>query len=606
MKKIRILSVLLAASILSAAVPTIHAEEIDAKDYTYEITPILEGFNRCYFVKTDNPDPNTFTFVDKDTKYYEGECLLSRWTYECADVIYEDVSTLRVDGGYIFSGLDSDGGTLTLKINNHPYRYNSSWEDTGITYEVPEAVDHIDYLINTYAVHDDFFENMSAIQSGLNNISRYSGSNIRGNLYKVPDEYWGVTARTHIDQLFYIYSPYARTDEKVLFATYIYPYCCDSLGFPSILSRAAKRMEPTAEVQWNGYNHSMIEVTFNEQTYYFGGQGNGEGTEISEDKIKKYFHFGGANDTVKLADARQLLVDYAAVEMDDDIPSEGRLTWKQVADTAGSGSWAKVVNGYSYFYKKDSGDEEYYDADDFGAGNSIYWGGSLGFGSGTWVDGRYIDITEVFQPGVKFEDYPEADVILYNALIPKLSFDCEFGYDVQAGHYDYIYSNIEITYKVQTAKLFYDESYGYWTTNLDNSYYWDKLIEKGLIDSSYLDCIRYTADDLKTIGVDRNTDIEPEYGYIYDQTVEPGTPFGTFSGTSAEVKGDFLVINKKGGTQVLRLSTMKPEMIDALSDDIDTLSHYINATVSDTSSDCVELSEAQLKAIEYVLAADYN
>lgn len=595
---------------MSAVIPTVNAETFDAKSYSYEVIPILEGLNECYFVKTDNPDPKTFTFVDKDTKYYDGEYQLTRCTYEFADINYEDADTLRVDGGYIFDGYDSDGGTLTLKINNKPNSYYSSWAETDITCQVPETVDYIDYLINTYAVHEDFFDNMSDIQTGLNTISRYSGSSIRGTLSKYPDKFWGVTAYNHTDQSFYIYSPYKRSDSKRLFASYIYPYCCDSLGFPSILSSASKRIEPSAEVVWNSNNHYLIDITYNGTTKSYGGQGNGEGKDISQDKIRKYFHFGGSDDTVKLAEARQLLVDYANVEMDDDIPAEGKLTWKQIADTADSGCWARVIGsysgiGYSYLYK--SNDSDYFYADDFGAGHSIYWNGSLGYASNTWVDGRYVNKNEIFVPGETLEDHTDATVILYNAPVPELTYERSVSYNYQTGKYEYTYYNVNVTYIIKTVKLTYNTSKECWLPGLNQSLtLWDKLIDEGLVDRIHLDSVCFTLEDLKAMGIDRNTDITPDHGFIYDQTVEPATPFGTFGGTTSEVRNGFLLINKKGGTQILKLSAVTPEMIDALSEDTDTLSHYINAAVSDTSSDCFVLSDAQMKAVEYILAEDYR
>ena len=40
-------------------------------DYTYEIIPLLPPLNQYFYVKTDNPDPYSFRFYDKDTVYGE-------------------------------------------------------------------------------------------------------------------------------------------------------------------------------------------------------------------------------------------------------------------------------------------------------------------------------------------------------------------------------------------------------------------------------------------------------------------------------------------------------------------------------------------------------
>ena len=36
-------------------------------DYSYMVTPLLEPFNEYFFVKTDNPDPCSFRFIDKSS-----------------------------------------------------------------------------------------------------------------------------------------------------------------------------------------------------------------------------------------------------------------------------------------------------------------------------------------------------------------------------------------------------------------------------------------------------------------------------------------------------------------------------------------------------------
>lgn len=378
MKIGQILSALTAASVLSAVIPTVSAVEYDATNYSYEVMPILEGMNEYYFVKTDNPNPKTFTFVDKDTKYYDGDYSLSRCTYEFADVKYENTETLRVDGGYLFAASRSDGGTLTLKVRNDLNSYYSSWAETDITCEVPETVDRYDYLINTYATKDDFFENMDAVEAGLQSICVYNRSYIRGELYQRPGEYWGLLTSPYMDQYLAKLSPYSRRGDEELFASNIFPYRCDSLGFPGVLWTVAERLEPTAIIE-NDDAHYLINITYNGTTKKYGGCGNVQGKKISKDKIIKYFHFGTDEDTLNLADSRQLLVDYSRVVMDNDIPTEGSLTWEQVTDTVGDGCWAKLRGSTAYLYKAD--DKYKFSTSSYGEGSSMYWGGSLGFAS---------------------------------------------------------------------------------------------------------------------------------------------------------------------------------------------------------------------------------
>lgn len=606
MMKKQLLSALIALTFLISAVPNVSAAVTDAAKYTYQVYPILEGFNEWYFVKTDNPDPKTFRFIDKDTVYMDsGQCELTRCTYSFADIVYENADTLRVDGGYIFNGSSSDGGILTLKVNNNPNSYYSQWQETDITVQVPKAVDYIDYLVNTYATEEAFFDNLTAVQAGLRSISRYSGSFIRGKISRTPDEYWGIQAYNHVDQSFYIVSPFERSDNEYLFASWIYPFVCDSLGFPSIIARVAQRLEPSSTYQWNSYNHSLVNITYNGETKSYGGQGTGEGQGITKDKIRHYYSFGSADDTVALADARQLLVDYSDIIMDDDIPRDEQLTWKQVTDNAGSGGWAKVSGGdYSYLYRQNDNDSYY--CDEFGEGHSVYWSGSLGYASDTWVDGRYVSNGEIYVPGEALEDHPESDVIIYNALVPVLDYERSWKYNYSTQQYEIIYSNISITYECKTTKFYYDSENKYWKPNINQIYELEQFIEDGLVDSSCLDSICFTYEDLKAMKVDGNTNAAPGYGHNYDCTVVPGTQFGTFSGATAEISGDFLLVHKKGGTQILRLSALNKAMIDALSDDTVTLICYINSTLHDNGSDCFELNEAQMTAIEYILAADIN
>ena len=104
--------------------PTAYAKETSAANYSYAITPVLDPFNEYFYVKTDNPDPFSFRFVDNSTVYGENgangsiNLLYDSWNEEAiifSDVVYEDKSTSRVKGGYIFKGNNTDGGYVTLQ-----------------------------------------------------------------------------------------------------------------------------------------------------------------------------------------------------------------------------------------------------------------------------------------------------------------------------------------------------------------------------------------------------------------------------------------------------------------------------------------------------------
>ena len=372
------------------AVPVQAAETtaVDAAAYTYSITPLLDSFNNCFFVETDNPDPNSFRFVDKSTIYSEQD-YITHCDYNFADVRFDDTETLRVNGGYIFYSdyANSDGGEITLQsLQPAEHRWETpQWIDTNITLTLPQLYDTADWLIKTYADKDSFFENMDAVQKGFSSVCLYSGSSIRGKLKKT-DDYWFLSAAGYIDQIFYIYSPYVRKDGKLLFASMIYPFRYDSLGFPSMMAIISQRLDSSSTYEWSENQHAYINVTYNGTTRIYGGAGIGEGQKISEDNIRQYFSFGQNGTKLALGDIKDLLDGYSKVEMDDDIPREDALTWKQVYDTVGDGAWVRISgsawkNGdkwsfgdgvYNYLYQR--GDGSFFSASEWGAGYSLYWG----------------------------------------------------------------------------------------------------------------------------------------------------------------------------------------------------------------------------------------
>ncbi len=583
----------------------------EAADYTYSITPILSPFNEYFFVKTDNPDPLSFRFVDKSTVYGENgdngllSFLYDSWDEEpCiyADIVYEDKNTARVNGGYIFSGGNTDGGKVTLQykkdisyseydelqqsgdyanIGQYTETLSSSsgsvgfktyrivgyykWEDSNVSIELPRLKNYIDYLLDTYASKDSFFENMDAVQAGLSSICLYSGSFIRGELYKA-GEYWSLSTSPHKDQSFYIQSPYARKDRKSLFASVVYPFRASSLGFPSIMAEVSKRLDSSSAYEWDDYSHYLIHVTYNGETHMYGGQGNGKWQGITEDKIKKYYTFDD-KDKITLESARQLLEDYSELQIPDDVPREDALTWEKVCDTVGDGAWVRLTEivsilggtqtGYTYLYKKNDG--KYHRTDSSGSnGGEIYWGGDLGYLSDAWVDGRYIDECEGFVPGAKFEDHPTSAIMLKSMTIPQISYDYSYRYNYDLSQWEIDYS--DITINEQTAKnvlLYHDENV--WKVS-DSSFEngcagYDRIayfVEEGLIDRKYLDMVTLTSEEVKALNVDKNTNEEILKGYIYDGTDEPGTRFGIadFSDETISVSLSSSIFTYNGNVQV--------------------------------------------------------
>ena len=518
-----------------------------ATGYSYTITPLLAPFNEYFFVKTDNPDPTSFRFADKTSVYIEDEpsVISAAWDswddkpYIYQDIRYQNKNTGRVDGGYIFCGSYTDGGEIVLQTKSGSDSYNVTWNDTKIKLKLPALKDDVDYLIDRYATKSSFFDNMDAVQEGFSSICLYSGSYIKGKLKRATD-YWGMSTSPHKDQLFYIQSPYTREDSKSLFASAIYPYRYDSLGFPSVMSIVAKRLDSSAQISWDDDYHYMVNVTYKGNTRSYGGQGNGKGQGISEDKIKQYYTFGNGGTKITLEGTKKLLNEYSQVEMKDDVPRAGSITWKSIYNTVGNGSWVRLIEitgifggsqiGYSYLYRNGDGSNFYTDS----AGNSgseIYWGGDLGYASDVWVDGRYVDAWEGYVPGEKFEDHPHSDILL-KMSVPQIKYEYENIYNEETGLYDTDFTIISVS-EVQKSVLFsYQSDDNLWRCiDVDELYdddcasYYDVeyLVREGLLDKKYLRDYVLTPDDVAKLKVDRNTNKIPDDYYIYDQTVKPGT-----------------------------------------------------------------------------------
>ena len=247
----------------------------NVEKYLYEVIPLLAPFNEYFYIKTDNPDPDSFQFVDKETKYPQrgiyghGKfCRILPTDYSFSDVKYENKETRRVNGGYIaaVSGADTDGGELRLQerrvigtrpvknLNTGEIEYEKEYEyrDTAVTAQVGELKDVVDYLISAYGDSSKpYFDNLSGIQSGFEKECIYSGVYVLGEQKKsTTAPYYGISTSPHVDQTFYIQSPYYRSDSEPMLISQLYPMRYDSLGFPSIMRSVAKELDSTVSVEW--------------------------------------------------------------------------------------------------------------------------------------------------------------------------------------------------------------------------------------------------------------------------------------------------------------------------------------------------------------------
>ena len=512
-----------------------------AGDYTYKVTPLMSPFNLFFFVETENPDPRTFRFEDKSSKYKSRPYILNNKnskgdTILYADVNYENEETGRVSGGYIFYGGGTDGGEVELEISNNPDAYYQTWENTGKKYTLPVLKDGCDFLIDTYANKGSFFANMDAVQSGLSQISLYSGSFVRGRLNKVND-YWKVSLSPHIDQSLYIFSPYEREDNRTLFASDVYPYLLDSWGFPGMMQSVAERLNSSATCAWSDSSHYIVNVTYNGETHSYGGAGNHEGQGISEDKISRYIDPGNGSSGITLDAIRSLLVQYSNISMQDDLPTEGRLTWKQIFNTVGNGAWARVSPGwsspqmsYTYLYQEGEGDT--FDTSEHELGTSLYYAGDLKYADDAWVDGRYVDEYQEFILGATFEDHPQSSIIQKNVTIPQIPCSHKYEKNTVTGKTEIVYyvtGDITEGTKANVVFKYQNGEWGVWSLVFNNgcaNYEAIKqMAERGVIDERYLDMVQLTQSEVDALDVDKNTNSKPASGYIYDGTAAPGTPY---------------------------------------------------------------------------------
>ena len=405
--------------------------------FTYEIVPVLAPINQWFYVKTNNPDPASFRFVDNDSVYDEDAGITYK-NSRFADVKYDDAQSLRVNGGFLFAGGTTDGGEIRLQIRSVSEQKTESWIDTDETFTLPTLYSTKDYLIRTYATGNDFFENLNAVQDGMKEISLYSPSYLIGEVYRSGRE-WYVNRSKYTEQSFQINSPYSSNGNSPLFAASVYPFLYDSLAFPKTIAQIAYMLNPEATFDSVDWGHAYIGVSLNGKGRIYGGAGTVRGHGITSDDITHFFDFSDENlSSITLENMLQIQKDYAETEEATEIPDDEYLTWQSIADTVGSnGAWAKIAGNYTYFYK--ANDFNYFNADDCGFGSSLYWGGSLSFLDDTWVDGRYINQYSLWEPNADLADHPDSAIALPDVTIPIVTYSYKNEYNQDTQQYESIY-----------------------------------------------------------------------------------------------------------------------------------------------------------------------
>lgn len=521
---------------------------INYGEYSYKIHPMLPPFNDYFYIETDNPDPESFSFVDKSTKYSDSTGSITPTTTIYSDVKYENASTGRVKGGYIGVGSYTDGGELVLEARavdgqtpvynlttgETEYRTTYDKAETDVKLTIDALVDETDYLIQQYGGSaSDYFGKMSAIQSGFSSICLYSGASVRGNLVKSTTyPYYGLSNSPHVDQNFYIQSPYSRKDGKRLLVSDLYPYRYDSIGFPSMMISVSKRIQPDATYAWSDSTHEMVGFTYGGTTKYYGGAGRGGGKQIMENQINYWYSFDGSSSdaykTATLGSVCNQLKYYGTLSVPDDIPTSDKLTWASVRSKVGAGSYVKLIAIYSIYGSSGTGYTYLYDNGSTDEGSYGFVG--IGHFSNAWFEGRYYNRHEIIEKGIHYgdvaadgKDTKTASIVVKDAVIPVPDEEREYYYNGYKG----LPKNYNSSTGVWSGYTFYyyDSTTGNYVADYLRylRYYVSGSGYKNCEDASFVDACTLTPAEVSAMGVDKNTDIDPSSYYLYDKSTAPGT-----------------------------------------------------------------------------------
>ena len=528
----------------------------DATKYSYELIPLLEPFNQYYFIKTDNPDPDSFRFIDTSSKYYDSASanlpVITVMKTLFSDVKYSDASKYRVNGGYIACANSSnvDGGEFMLQ-QQHVSRANSTYglfydfTDTSIKVSTKSLVSNVDYLIDAFGdPGKSYFDNLQGIQDGLSGICLYNGVDVLGDVYEAQASktvngktvigkcYYGISSSPHNDQFFYIRSPYLRLDNKPMLISYLYPFIYQSNTFPALMGAIAKKLDPGVTVVKDSYYHYLINVTHDGETRSFGGAGEGGGQGILKENIANYYKFDGSSgDALNRCSLDTLRADikyYGTLDIDTNLDKDA-LNFYKVCKTIGEkGNYIRINtsnsgarSGSSYTYSVTEGYTYLYFTRDKNSQEESY---VLGFFTNTWFDGRYFNYQEQFQTGVSFRDTvnssnPSLAFKDVEVSIPGKYIDHSGMYDASSGKWKGI------------VRFNYSSATNSWVCTLINDvYYYDSDLKKTVYlkndpvyGQAFTDACMITMEEALSMNLDANSNKLPDSYYVYDMSEEPGT-----------------------------------------------------------------------------------
>ncbi|MCR5099784.1 MAG: leucine-rich repeat domain-containing protein [Butyrivibrio sp.] len=466
----------------------------NASKYKYIVEPLVAPFNDYFYVRTNNKNIKTVRFIDKKCKkaikYDNNTMNLCQETY--IDVKYENATKYKVKGGYIFKSGNSDsvidGGTFCLQVFSDKY----GWVDTNVLIDAPAVTDAASYMVDKYAVYgNDFEKNMEAVSSalqgyGFDYLNIYDSNAYSKNGVKYPylyTSYYGINRVT---------SGIYKNISGVLLAYNSYPFKASNLS--SILYEVALKLDPKCKIS-EGY--SSISVTHNgKSTSYSFRSYSGDSNIVYKKNVEKSYRFDGTDTDsagiYSLENVKTRLNRYVTKSTKDSEALSESLNKKYNYSVIKNSAWIRI-NGGSYTYSTQG---------------AWYLDGHYGYKeySDAWVDGRYVNDKCVFERGAKFSQHPTSRIIIRNKTYinysgKKVTGDLEYVYDKNTG-----------TWKSEDY-LILSYAVGQWTSTILKE--GDELPEEFIL----------TQEEAAKLGVDKNTNLNPAHGFIFDGTVAPGTSF---------------------------------------------------------------------------------
>lgn len=495
---------------------TAKADGTDPTVYTYHVTPILAPFYYYVYVQTDNPDPFSFRLNDPDQ---EGSYAVSENIY--ADVVYEDESVYRVNGGYIFHADGySNGGLLTLQQNAG----NGSYADTAVQISCETFQSMNEYLIANYTSPDNpFFTNLDQVESFLFQNAIYPKSLRDTNSLNEAMPY-----------PFYAVSPYSELSLNIHLEMYnrypggylmqaAYPFVLDSAGFPGTMAAIAKQLNPDAVIESVPGQHWSRKITLYGESGYYGYAGAGNTYPVYTDSIQKVYRFDNSEGDFFLGGNRPF-ADYFNLAMEYDRSAEEAkrlyeqsITGEALKATIGSGSWVRVATeglgygtAFAYFFPRPDG--------------------SICVLSDGWVDGRYVGENEAFETLTSFAEHPTASIVIRNMS----------------------YTDMQGVSHQQDVLFRYDSNLDAWSAQ---DYYLNYGYPQGPLPDDFI----LTRDEVAALNIDGKANEYVTGGVIYDGRSEPGSPFGNIpvEGIRLSSKETYIALDR--GTDLKDLIKFYPE-----------------------------------------------